>query len=378
MGGGFRQKRWGCGLCALLSAATWAGGQTTELPFYEGFEPVGGNPADCQQDNRGHWPWNVEWVACDTPFNPNCPVESYPNPASKGWGPIKFESWPDHCAGGKVYAGYRAGRQPIADPYWYSMFHDFTPAVGVGDLHAEVWQYDGVRVVCACECNCDPDGPRFGYPNGRPNYQVQGWLILTNPARGDYFALGVNSYSTWTRLSWATKTDGWHATDAPREGGWRKLEIIVHPYTGQAGDVEFRVNGAIVGSGKRVPNEPISRVRLGGDPAMITQNHLTNTFEELWYDELRVFFAPKLCHDPRVDIDGDGDVDQADFGAFQGCFTGSSAAWTDVACSCFDMNEDGRIDAGDLEVFAACASGPAVVADETCDDPPAEAEAAGT
>jgi hypothetical protein len=359
-------------LCVPMMAPP-ASGATLELPFYEGFEPVGGDPADCAQDNRGHWPWNAEWVACETPFNFNCPDETYPNPQSSGWGPVKFESWPDLCAGGQVYAGYRSGRQPIADPYWYSMYHEFAPPTGVGDLHAEVWQYDPATVICTCECNCDPDGPQFGYPDGRPNYQAQGWLFLINADRSEYYVLGVNSHHTWTRLSWATKSDGWQATDVPRVNGWRKLEIIVHPFSGTAGDVEFRVNDQVVGSGRREPGGVVDRIRLGAEPGLITQRHLTNTFEEFRYDEVRVFFVPALCPSPRMDFDADLDVDQEDFGVFQSCITGPAdpvSVFNEAACHCADADSDQDVDLDDFGVFQLCATGPNVRAETDCAESP--------
>jgi hypothetical protein len=104
-------------------------------------------------------------------------------------------------------------------------------------------------------------------------------------------------------------------------------------------------------------------LRLGGDPALITQHHLTNTFEEFWYDEVRLYFQPKLCHTPRMDLDGDEDVDQEDFGLFQACITGLgslSAGSDQQACFCADASGDNVVDQADYDVFQACATGPAV------------------
>lgn len=82
---------------------------------------------------------------------------------------------------------------------------------------------------------------------------------------------------------------------------------------------------------------------------------------------------PPGCPDPRYDADGDNDVDQADFAAFQACYTGSGGG-VGAGCACFDWNPatgegDFDIDAEDYGLFEFCASGPGVPADKTCDDP---------
>lgn len=72
------------------------------------------------------------------------------------------------------------------------------------------------------------------------------------------------------------------------------------------------------------------------------------------------------CAIPFADDDGDGDVDQADFGAFQKCFAGSFEP-VPVQCSCFDRNDDGFIDQDDFTAFFNCWSGPAIPADPGCE-----------
>ena len=77
------------------------------------------------------------------------------------------------------------------------------------------------------------------------------------------------------------------------------------------------------------------------------------------------------CGDPAVDADKDNDVDQADFGAFQACFTGSSGG-VPLGCECFDQHtgvDDPDIDEDDWAEFEGCASGPDVPADPACDGP---------
>ncbi len=358
----------GCAVVSLMVACSLRA-ETTALPFYEGFEPVG-----------GYWDPHAEWRTCEHPGDAYCPDDailppcSNPNTDSRCWGPYKFESWPDAANGGHAFAGQRGGRQPLWDPMWAAMVHNFDSPTGVGVLHAQVQQYDPATVICTCECNCDTEGPKYGYPNGRPNYQVQGWVCLQTEDRSEAYALGVNSYSSWVYLSWYTKTDGWNRTAVPRELGWRKLEILVHPYTGDAGDVEFKVDDVVVGQGHRKATAgipiPVTRLLLGGDPAMITQNRLTNSFEEMWYDEVQLAFEIDPCNPVRMDADGDEDLDQTDFGVFQLCYTGSgnTGLFNDLNCHCMDGDEDRDVDTDDMQAFEACWSGPGITADEACDD----------
>lgn len=62
------------------------------------------------------------------------------------------------------------------------------------------------------------------------------------------------------------------------------------------------------------------------------------------------------------DFDGDADVDQEDFGHFQGCYSGSGQEQTDPDCQNAILDGDGDVDEADFAVFAACMSGPNVPA----------------
>jgi hypothetical protein len=67
------------------------------------------------------------------------------------------------------------------------------------------------------------------------------------------------------------------------------------------------------------------------------------------------------CHTPFADSDGDGDVDQMDFGAFQLCY-GLTDAQGNVPtlCKCWDKNKDNKVDATDFTEFDSCWTGPDV------------------
>jgi hypothetical protein len=67
------------------------------------------------------------------------------------------------------------------------------------------------------------------------------------------------------------------------------------------------------------------------------------------------------------DFDGDGDVDQDDYGFLQLCYTDSGEQVVG-ACTAADVNSDQMVDASDLAVFQTCVSGADILADKTCDD----------
>jgi Tol biopolymer transport system component len=69
------------------------------------------------------------------------------------------------------------------------------------------------------------------------------------------------------------------------------------------------------------------------------------------------------------DLDGDGDVDQRDFGVFQGCLTGLSVPQDDPACTGARLDLDGDVDQDDMIIFVRCLSGPQVTADMNCAAP---------
>jgi polysaccharide biosynthesis protein PslG len=71
---------------------------------------------------------------------------------------------------------------------------------------------------------------------------------------------------------------------------------------------------------------------------------------------------------PPGDADGDGDVDQEDFGRFQACYTGRDASGLSLECLFADMDRDGLADQRDFLIFWACMSGPGFPADPACDD----------
>ncbi len=69
---------------------------------------------------------------------------------------------------------------------------------------------------------------------------------------------------------------------------------------------------------------------------------------------------------PPGDLDGDGDVDQADFGILQSCLTGTGAPIFEPACTHASLDGDNDADEQDVDLFLGCISGPDVAADPGC------------
>lgn len=79
---------------------------------------------------------------------------------------------------------------------------------------------------------------------------------------------------------------------------------------------------------------------------------------------LAVKTSVDVCGAVFADRDDDGDVDQADFGRFQACYSGEGLAAA-AECACLDrdgenVTGDGDIDAMDLVAFIKCYTGPAI------------------
>ncbi|MBP7935812.1 MAG: hypothetical protein KA354_14285 [Phycisphaerae bacterium] len=92
--------------------------------------------------------------------------------------------------------------------------------------------------------------------------------------------------------------------------------------------------------------------------------------------------ACRCTHHPVFDVDDDADVDQADFGVFQACYTGDGDLGglfgsLSLDCQCMDLAgtggaTDNAIGSADLQVFMRCYTGPAMSAllDPNCDHAP--------
>lgn len=340
---------------AFAAALTAAAGVRAEpeVLFYDDFS--GG---------MGNW---MGWEDLDwTPLESGCtgPVNCF--------GPHMLFNDSSHWLSGGT-----AARQETAQPWWYgSKRHVPALLERTGEtIRVSVWQFEDFNRQA-------PD------PELTNHDQIQGWLALMNEEETEFFGIGVSVHAAtattgadprWTHVSWRTTTDGWNVTTFPRAQGWRKLEIVVHPYTGSIGDVEFFIDDMKVGEGHRqldqgCQGEPVSVMALGANPKHVPESYLANTYEFFWYDEvtLSVEDPPTRCPNPeiRFDVNDDGFVDLLDFAVFQRCFATDVPYACDSICRCMDADQDGFVDGDDLAPFAACFSGPAIPADESCDDPP--------
>jgi hypothetical protein len=68
-----------------------------------------------------------------------------------------------------------------------------------------------------------------------------------------------------------------------------------------------------------------------------------------------------------ADFDRDGDVDLADFGHLQACFSGSEPQ-LDPDCLDARLDADRDVNQADLSLFLGCVSGSYVPADPNCAD----------
>jgi len=69
---------------------------------------------------------------------------------------------------------------------------------------------------------------------------------------------------------------------------------------------------------------------------------------------------------PPGDMDGDNDVDQADFGMFQVCYSGSGITQDDPACHGALLDNDFDVDLDDFGLFQRCITGPNIPANLSC------------
>jgi hypothetical protein len=69
------------------------------------------------------------------------------------------------------------------------------------------------------------------------------------------------------------------------------------------------------------------------------------------------------------DMDGDGDVDQSDFGLFQVCLSGVGVQQTEPGCQDAKLDDDEDVDRDDAAVFSQCVSGPGIPGDPQCAGP---------
>jgi hypothetical protein len=67
-----------------------------------------------------------------------------------------------------------------------------------------------------------------------------------------------------------------------------------------------------------------------------------------------------------ADFDGDGDVDQKDFGVLEACLSGAGVPPVGPPCEKPDLDGDDDVDQNDFSMFQGCMSGANVFPDPAC------------
>jgi hypothetical protein len=91
-------------------------------------------------------------------------------------------------------------------------------------------------------------------------------------------------------------------------------------------------------------------------------DHRQTYYYAVFAHEFTPIYAPGAVTSARPvvpgELDGDGDVDQADFGLLQACLVGSGQSYG-PGCDPADLDSDGDVDQDDFEVFLSCLGGAA-------------------
>jgi hypothetical protein len=115
-----------------------------------------------------------------------------------------------------------------------------------------------------------------------------------------------------------------------------------------------------------------------GNPVELNVSYQTRELAAGVYETQITVDAPAASNSPTTigmillvepfppDFDGDGDVDQSDFGQLQSCLTGPGIFQADMDCLSTDLDKDEDTDSDDLSAFLQCKTGPGQIPDPTC------------
>jgi hypothetical protein len=126
-------------------------------------------------------------------------------------------------------------------------------------------------------------------------------------------------------------------------------------YGGQSGSVELIFS-------------TVDRIRAVGAGLLAVQPFTYSQTTGGWYGELKnlVIYSESDGGLVAPDFDGDMDVDQADFGHLQACYSGMGQPQMDPGCRDTLLDGDSDVDGGDATVFLSCFSGPSLAPDPDC------------
>jgi hypothetical protein len=218
--------------------------------------------------------------------------------------------------------------------------------------------YGLISVTAKVKGTIDGGGSRF-------------WYLQFTPLNGDNPLVNWRGGATFVE---AETSSGWVAGSL-NDGAVHELKAILNlngvdvqgvPY--QA--VQYFFDGALLGTAYDIGtiDSRIRFIRIRRDG-----NATADANPVVEIDDVSISRCESLCHKPFADVDGDGDVDQADFAVLQQCFSGPGGPIPadPTYCACLDKGSDapagdGDIDSYDVAAFESCASGPNVPADPNC------------
>ena len=231
------------------------------------------------------------------------------------------------------------------------------------------------------------------YLSNLAEFSLSGWIAPEAAAFGDRMPLfGQNDliefgFSGGQNLqAWVSAGGTWPGINVAyiyNPGEWHYVVM-----TGNATDLVLYVDGAEVG---RTTYASTTNQGSSGDTVKIGTGVIDTIDANKWYtgsvDEIRFVSVARsaewvaaeyasmtgalsACSSPRLDLDGDSDVDQVDFGLFQACYTGIVAPLSGSLCVCADTNGDGFVATEDIVAFQKCFSGPMVPANPDCLEQP--------
>ncbi len=193
---------------------------------------------------------------------------------------------------------------------------------------------------------------------GTPHPDGLGWPVTTwLTGSGEFIYIEDEASLPILTLTRADVDDQWFHFTATLDPVTRLSDVTVEMLTGPAAGRKGSVTGKKVQyhAADDYYGPAMDELRALG---FFTGGGGFAASDAVFVDNLSVVLG-SLCHTPASDVDGDGDVDLADFGVFQGCFNGPNrpyAGGTD--CACLDADNDQDLDLTDFGVFQTCFNGP--------------------
>jgi hypothetical protein len=146
--------------------------------------------------------------------------------------------------------------------------------------------------------------------------------------------------TTWSFVPQITAYGGNWVLGGPGGSG-NSLLVYIADLSLYVGAIPNSYNGGFWGF---ISDTPFTSVRLVGGGGIHQQNY---SLDDMVY-------APVAL---ESDFDGDGDVDLADFSAFQACFNGPNRPPAEGCAVDADFDNDDDVDLADFGVFQACFNG---------------------